>query len=201
MLAGTEAARAAVRCSCPVSGSASRRDCSAAGAATPEGSRGEADTEDDRRAGPRDYASADTGRDCWADLAGPADCRSRDTEPSASNFLVNTEIEVDMGPSCTLHAAACEAKAGLDSPAHEAAAHCCSARDSSSARPSARPDCVAAAAEVLAASDYSKVAEASADFVLENSKRRRKLVVEDAKTSRLLGDEREGVERARQPAI
>lgn len=153
MIGGIEADQAAVQCSCLEYDLASRLDCSAAAVAAILGDIPDAaDTADDQLAVRRDCASVDTVRDCWADRAGLADCHSLDTEPSASNFLVNTEIEVDTGPSCTLHAVACEAKDSLAS----AAVRCCWGLDSSFVRPSARPDshpdCVAAAAEVLAAS-------------------------------------------------
>lgn len=96
-----------------------------------------------------------------------------------SNFLVNTEIEEDKDPSCSLRVAAYAATADQDSLA-SAAAHCSEDPDSSSVLrveyPDLNPDSVVGLipAEFLVANDYLKVAEALANFVLRDRKEKNK---------------------------
>lgn len=117
VIAGDRLAAHLGQCSCLEYDLTSLQDCSGdqtrlAGSQDVEG------TEDGPSAGlevPRDYAAADTDQDCLLDLAVLADSRIPGTETLVSNFLVNTEIGVGMGPSYRLHVAAYVAMVDLDS--------------------------------------------------------------------------------------
>jgi hypothetical protein len=129
-----------VRCSCLEYDSAWLQGCFEAEVASPlEGILGVVDIEDDRREDHlvvlHGYASAGIDQDYWEDPEVLVDCHSLDIELEANNFLVNTEIEVDMGPFYKLHVVACEVKVDQDSLACLAAVHCSVAQDLSFAPP------------------------------------------------------------------